>query len=137
ITVGSNINDGTIILLDKSFEFSSLDPDDEVPVPDKKQFKIVTSATIPTPNNDVIGVSRGKYTAVPAPTTIVELKPNVTFTFTVERAVYIKANSKHPEGTVQPCPTDAASKVEFPGTMKKATVTEDNAGKFAIAYSAQ
>jgi len=138
VITGSDTDDGTILILNKNLAFLETESTDGLPVPGKEQFKIVTNAKITTPNNNVIGVSRAKRdkgNTIPVPTTIVQLKPNITYTLTVDQAVYIKAGSDYSMETVQPCPTDAGSKVVFPVNRKKATVTEDNAGKFTIKYS--
>ncbi|GES66845.1 hypothetical protein ATEIFO6365_0016013300 [Aspergillus terreus] len=140
VVVGSPRDNGTILLLDRSYTFSSIDPDDDLALPDNQEFKIATNAALVS-NNNVIGVAREKETPegaiAVAPTNIVDLKGNVTYTFTVNKAVYIKATDAA-EGTIQTCPDDndkRAVKVEFSGRMKKAVVFEDSRGHFTVTYS--
>ncbi|OAQ59620.1 hypothetical protein VFPPC_03840 [Pochonia chlamydosporia 170] len=138
VTIGSDREDGDILLLDKTSTFTVIPPDDEVKAPGLQQFKIRTNANL-NPDKDVIGVSRGRYNGsiVAAATDVVDLKSNVTYTFTTSNAVYIKA-SNFTEATVQTAPDDedkSAVKVEFAGQMKKAVVTEDDKGNFTVSYS--
>ncbi|GES66461.1 hypothetical protein ATEIFO6365_0015000600 [Aspergillus terreus] len=140
VTIASNMYNGSILLLDRESKFTVYEADDEITLPDTGEFKIATNASLVSENN-VIGVSRGKEdddgNIVPAPVTVVDLKPNVTYTFKTNKAVYIKATN-FPEGTIQTGLDDSdkkAVKVEFAGQMKKAVVTEDSSGAFTVTYT--
>ncbi|GES66843.1 purine and uridine phosphorylase [Aspergillus terreus] len=139
VVVGSNRAKGTILLLDQSSVFRPIPPDNEVPAPGNQQFTIVTDERL-DPDGDVIGISRGKLTStgiMPAPTVVVDLKPNVVYNFTIDNAVYVKATN-FPERTVQKAPDyndKNAARIEFRGNKRKATVIEDDKGYFTVVYS--
>ena len=139
VTVGSDGDIGTILVVDESSAFHVVDQsDDDSQAPGEREFKIMTKKTSWSPNDYLIGVARGKSLGAgvtPAPTDVVGLKPGATFTIKTDLAVYVKA-SNFPEGTIQASPEDTgAFKVVFPPKMRKATVTEDNNGNFSVTYS--
>ncbi|KAL4924834.1 uncharacterized protein BDV17DRAFT_295069 [Aspergillus undulatus] len=138
-TIASNMNEGSIFVLNHTSKFEPYAADNEVRAPSKGQFKILTSSTLTTANN-LIGVSRGLDNGndkiVPLPVTVVPLKPSVTYTFTTTKAVYVKAFD-YAVGTTQAVPDDKtqdAVKVEFTGSFTRAVVTEDTNGKFDVAF---
>jgi hypothetical protein len=138
ITVGTQTRDGTILILDGDSSFEETNPDDENPAPGNGQFSIATSSRL-QPYNDVIGVARGKSLGAgitPAPVNCVPLKAGVTYTFTVNSSVYVKAASLT-EGSVQPALDGdrEAIQVKFPAGKKKASVVEDSNGKLTVTYS--
>ncbi|KAE8452289.1 hypothetical protein EG329_000989 [Mollisiaceae sp. DMI_Dod_QoI] len=123
VTVGTSTLSGSVLQLNKDSDLVAADDDDDNP-----------------PYNDVISVARGKSLGAgitPGPINCVQLKAGVTYTFTVDKAVYVKADDLI-EKSIQtaPAPDDKkAIKVVFPARMKKATVVEDSKGGFTVDYS--
>jgi hypothetical protein len=133
VTLGSVINDGTMVLVSS--------PDRELRTVDDRAgdgtFQIAIHAGLPTPNPWVVGLARSRqHEDSRAPVAAVELKPRVIYTFTPSAAVYVKGASQH-AGNVQPAPSAGArdaARVEIKAPYTKAVVRELNDGSFTVRY---
>jgi len=137
VNVGTIRDNSSIMIVDKSFGIKELNSSFT-----KNQFQILTETGIPTPNHYVVGLARQQVGAdSPAPVAVVELKPNVDYTFEPKAGVLIKAENVAEAGAIFDAPTDAeitakkVAKVNFAAPYTKATVTEKSDGTFEVEYS--
>jgi hypothetical protein len=135
--VGTIRDNSSVILVDKSFGITELNRTFA-----KSKFQILSENGLPTPNHYVVGLARqqeGEESA--APVAVVELKPNVDYTFTPKQGVYVKAQSVVDAGVVHDAPVQAdidgnkVAKVLFAAPYTTATVTEKADGTFDVEYS--
>jgi hypothetical protein len=137
LNIGTEVDNSSVILVDNSFGIKEANSTFTM-----NQFQVMTQTLIPTPNHYAVGLARQQVGEdSPAPVAVVELKPNVKYTFEPKAGVLIKAANVVEAGAIFDAPTDAqinaktVAKVNFVKPYTKATVTEKSDGTFGVEYS--
>ncbi|KAL1953786.1 hypothetical protein VTO42DRAFT_2283 [Malbranchea cinnamomea] len=128
LRVGTILNDGTRLMVDKSLNITAVD--NTAP---NHTVDILTKTEVQSANRNVVGIARlQEGESMPAPVAVVELKPGVDFSFTPKYGVFI-SSTQYSQGTIQGLAQHSA-KVEFTGAQKTAVVVEKSDGQFSVDY---
>ena len=129
--IGTVRDTSSVMLVDKNFAITELNRSFS-----KDSMQILTENGIPTPNHYVTGLGRKSGGRDPVPVAVVELKPNVDYTFTPTSAVFVRAEKAVDAGQIHQPSVEAditankAVKVDFKKPYTVATVIEKPDGTF-------